>query len=58
MYFLVEQWKLFSTLCDKNYPIFKIWGLFEFGVFIRHPDDLEVNKEISGKIYFSTDITI
>ncbi|XP_025266590.1 cytochrome P450 4C1-like isoform X1 [Camponotus floridanus] len=37
----VEQWKLLCTLCDKYYPIFKIWGLLVFAVLIRHPDDLE-----------------
>ncbi|EFN72810.1 Cytochrome P450 4C1 [Camponotus floridanus] len=37
----MEQWKLLCTLCDKYYPILKVWGLFEFTVSIRHPDDLE-----------------
>ncbi|XP_025266593.1 cytochrome P450 4C1-like [Camponotus floridanus] len=37
----VEQWKLLCTLCDKYYPIMKLWGLHYFIVSIRHPDDLE-----------------
>ncbi|XP_025266600.1 cytochrome P450 4C1-like [Camponotus floridanus] len=37
----VEQWKVFCTLTDKYYPILKVWGLHEFAVSIRHPDDLE-----------------
>ncbi|XP_025262035.1 cytochrome P450 4C1 isoform X2 [Camponotus floridanus] len=36
-----EQWKIFCTLPNEYYPIFKIWGFFTFIVCIRHPDDLE-----------------
>jgi len=44
--FTEEQWKTICTLSDEYYPIFNVWGCFLFAVVIRHPDDLEVTKEI------------
>ncbi|XP_025268732.1 cytochrome P450 4C1-like [Camponotus floridanus] len=36
-----ELWKLFYTLHNEYYPIFKVWSFSIFVVSIRHPDDLE-----------------
>ncbi|XP_029673594.1 cytochrome P450 4C1-like [Formica exsecta] len=30
-----------NSLCDKYYPIAKVWSFFTYVVTIRHPDDLE-----------------
>ncbi|KAL6416388.1 hypothetical protein ACFW04_013528 [Cataglyphis niger] len=37
-----EQWKIYISLTDKYYPIFKLWSCFMYFVFIRHPDDMEI----------------
>ncbi|KAL6416378.1 hypothetical protein ACFW04_013527 [Cataglyphis niger] len=37
-----EIWKLFISLSDKYYPIFKVWSCFTYYVLIRHPDDMEI----------------
>ncbi|KAL6419102.1 hypothetical protein ACFW04_011568 [Cataglyphis niger] len=36
------QWKIYISLTDKYYPIFKLWSCFMYFVFIRHPDDMEI----------------
>ncbi|XP_070168058.1 cytochrome P450 4C1-like [Polyergus mexicanus] len=41
-----EQWKLMCNLSNKYYPIFKLRIFFMYVVAIRHPNDLEVIKEI------------
>ncbi|KAL6418341.1 hypothetical protein ACFW04_012209 [Cataglyphis niger] len=51
-----EIWKLFISLFDKYYPIFKVWSCFIYCVCIRHPDDMEIilssNKHIEkGYVY-------
>ncbi|KAL6416370.1 hypothetical protein ACFW04_013526 [Cataglyphis niger] len=37
-----EIFKLFISLSDKYYPIFKVWSCFIYCVCIRHPNDLEI----------------
>lgn len=39
-----QLWRLFRTLSDQYYPIFRFWGPSKAVVSIRHPDDLEVFK--------------
>ncbi|KAL6418301.1 hypothetical protein ACFW04_012206 [Cataglyphis niger] len=36
------QWKMYISLTDKYYPIFKVWSCFMYFVCIRHPDDMEI----------------
>ncbi|KAL6420178.1 hypothetical protein ACFW04_012265 [Cataglyphis niger] len=36
------QWKMYISLSDKYYPIFKLWSCFMYFVLIRHPDDMEI----------------
>ncbi|KAL6418335.1 hypothetical protein ACFW04_012208 [Cataglyphis niger] len=36
------QWKMYISLFDKYYPIFKVWSCFMYFVCIRHPDDMEI----------------
>lgn len=55
IYFAEEQWKLLCSLTNKYY-ILTTWGIFWPVVSIRHPDDLEVIKEIQKK--FSVNIMV
>lgn len=41
-----ELWNLLCNLSDKYYPIMRVWAVFIPVIIIRHPDDVEVKKEI------------